>query len=117
MTAGAVLSEKKGTTEEVGLSIYGTLSAGYGTLCVGYATLLVGYGRYPMTLAIGNPFALWVGYPLALSVAKLLGSKRLILIPPAAYSASRRRRESRLGVGGAAKSIWFPVPRHCDMAW
>ncbi len=69
-----------------------------------------------MTLAIGNPFAPWVEYPLAVSVAKLFGSKLPILIPPAAYSASRRRRDSRLGVGGAAKSIWFPVPRHCDMA-
>ncbi len=38
MTVGAVLSVKKGTTEEVGLGVYGTL-------CVGYATLSVGYGR------------------------------------------------------------------------
>lgn len=78
---------------DVGLGEYGPP-----TLCVAYPALCVRKD----TLSVGNQTAEPEPYSFA----------------PAAYSASRRRRSSRFGIGSAAKrGNPDPVPKHCAMIW
>lgn len=89
----AVSTEREVHDGDIGLGEYGSP-----TLCVAYPALCVRKD----TLSVGNPTAEPEPYSFA----------------PAAYSASRRRRSSRFGIGGAAKrGNPEPVPKHCAMTW
>ena len=89
----AVSRDREVHGSDVGLGEYGPP-----TLCVGYPALCVRKD----TLSVGNPTTEPERYNFA----------------PAAYSASRRRRSSRFGIGGAAKrGNPDPVPKHCAMIW
>jgi hypothetical protein len=89
----AVSKDREVHGGDVGLGEYGPP-----TLCVAYPALCVRKD----TLSVGNPTAEPEPYSFA----------------PSAYSASRRRRSSRFGIGGAAKRRNpNSVPKHCAMIW